>query len=84
MIKNCKLFLTIFILVLICTGCSLKNKKSFINVKKDPYKITKYKDGTILIQDNTSSDSEKNNDDFTPKPATTDINFGPAEIKFGN
>ena len=83
--KYLKLYLIFSIFLLLCTGCNVKNEKSFIkigseeSVKSKDSSITKYKNGAVIINNGDSNSSGDSDNRFEKE----DVNFGPGDIKFG-
>ncbi|OGI04391.1 MAG: hypothetical protein A2Y25_00815 [Candidatus Melainabacteria bacterium GWF2_37_15] len=83
--KYLKLYLIFSIFLLFCTGCNIKDNKSFIkigneeDVKGKSSSIVKYKNGAVIINDGDSGSSNDSDNRFE----RDDVNFGPGEIKFG-
>ncbi len=80
--KYLKLYFILNIFLLFCTGCN--NNKQLINIgDKDTqakYEVTRYKNGTVLIEEDTSGKEGENGSRFE----LGDIKFGPEKIRFGN
>lgn len=76
-------YFVIFIICLIlCTGCNSHKKEEPSPPKTS--KITRYKSGTIVIEDHTAGNQDKSVGDFAPEKPFKNMQIGPEEIKFGN